>query len=36
MTLSEARYVVAHREMYDDRTYHYALEIIEAAERQGQ
>lgn len=35
MTLNEARYVVAHREMYDDRTFHYALEVIESAERQG-
>ena len=35
MTLSEARYVLAHREMYDDKTFHYALEVIESAERQG-
>ena len=35
MTLSEARYVVAHREMYTTATFLYALEIIESAERQG-
>ena len=35
MTLNEAEYVIANRAMYDDRTYHYALEIVESAERQG-
>lgn len=35
MTLNDARYVVAHREMYNDRMFHYALEVIESAERQG-
>jgi hypothetical protein len=34
MTLNEAHYVIAHREMYDDRTYHYALEIVEQHERE--
>ena len=37
MTLNEARFVLANREMYDDKTYHYALEIVEAllSERVG-
>jgi hypothetical protein len=35
MTLDEARYVVAHRDMYDDRMLRMALEVIESAERQG-
>lgn len=35
MTVAEARYVLANRHMYDDRTYHYALEVVENAERQG-
>ena len=35
MTLSEARYIIANRHMYDMRTYAYALEVIESAERQG-
>jgi hypothetical protein len=34
MTLNEARYVLAHREMYTDETYHYALEIVEQYERE--
>ena len=32
MTINEARYVIAHREMYDDATFHYALEIVDRAE----
>jgi hypothetical protein len=35
MTLREAQYVLEHREMYDDATYHYALEVVESAHRQG-
>jgi hypothetical protein len=35
MTIREAQYVLAHRQMYNDATYHYALEIVESAERQG-
>lgn len=31
MTTDEARYVIAHRWAYSDATYHYALEIVEAA-----
>ena len=31
MTLSEARYVVAHREMYSDEMFHWALDILERA-----
>jgi hypothetical protein len=34
MTENEARYVIAHREMYPDDMYHRALETIEAIERQ--
>jgi len=34
MTVNEAYCVLAHREMYDDRTYHYALEVVESYERQ--
>lgn len=34
MTLNEARYVIAHRHEYTDATYHYALDIVEVAERQ--
>lgn len=33
MTLAEARYVLANRHMYPDATYHYALDIVEAADR---
>lgn len=35
MTLNEARYVLAHRWMYTDATYHYALDVVETAERQA-
>lgn len=35
MTIAEAEYVLANRHLYDDRTYHFALEVIESAERQG-
>jgi hypothetical protein len=35
MTLREAHYVLEHRHMYDDRTFHWALEIVETARRQG-
>lgn len=31
MTTDEARYVMAHRTEYDDRTVKYAMEILEAA-----
>ena len=34
VTLSEARYVIEHRHDYPALTYHYALDVIEAAERQ--
>lgn len=30
MTEAEARYVLANRHLYDDRTYHWALDIVEA------
>lgn len=33
MTLAEARYVIANRHYYSNATYHYALDIVEAAER---
>ena len=29
MTYNEALFVLANRGMYDDRTYHYALDIVE-------
>lgn len=32
MTTDEARYVIAHREMYDDATFYYALEIVDRTE----
>lgn len=35
MTLTEAQYVLAHREMYTNAAYHYALDVVEAAERQS-
>lgn len=35
MTPNEARYVIEHREMYDDCIYVWAIEIIEHAERQN-
>jgi hypothetical protein len=35
MTLDEARYVIAHREMYTVEWYLYAVQIVENAERQG-
>lgn len=35
MTLDEARYVVANREMYTVEWFLYALQVIESAERQG-
>lgn len=35
MTTAEALYVLAHRELYDDATYHYALDVVESARRQG-
>lgn len=35
MTLYEAHYVLTHPEMYDDRTFHRALEIVKSAERQS-
>lgn len=34
MTIDEARYVVEHRRDYDYRTFMYAVEILEDAERQ--
>lgn len=36
MTLREAQYVLEHRQMYDDATFHYALDIVESARRQGE
>ena len=33
MTLSEAEYVVKNRHAYDDATFHFALEVIDHAER---
>lgn len=35
MTISEAKYILAHRHEYTDATYNYALEVIESAKRQG-
>lgn len=35
MTLREALYVLENRHMYTDETYHYALDIVESAKRQG-
>ena len=35
MTLSEARYVLAHRDWYSDTMVLWALDIVETAERQG-
>lgn len=35
MTPREAEYVVAHRHEYDDATYHYAIDVLESADRQG-
>jgi hypothetical protein len=34
MTIGEARYVLAHREIYDQATYMWAVEIVENYERQ--
>lgn len=34
MTIDEARYVIANRAMYPDSMFHWALEIVEAYERQ--
>lgn len=31
MTTNEAKYVVRHRDMYTDETFHYALRVLEAA-----
>lgn len=35
MTLNEARFVLANRHLYPDSMYHWALEIVETAQRQG-
>lgn len=35
MTTGEALYVLAHRDMYDDETFHWAIEVVESARRQG-
>lgn len=35
MTINEAEYVIANRHLYDDATYHRALDVLESADRQG-
>lgn len=35
MTIEQAEYVVANRHLYDDATYHYAVDTLESADRQG-